>query len=184
VFLSYAFSMATKKRPTRSKLKASEISALYAQLALERPDPRTELDYRDAYTLVVAVALSAQSTDVGVNKATKGLFKAADTPEKMVALGVEGVEKHIKTIGLWRNKAKNVVALSQMLLDQYDGVVPRDRDALTLFRASDAKRQMWSLMKPLANQPLPWTPIFFASQTELALRRAKHPMPLKRFWSG
>jgi endonuclease III len=132
VFLSYAFSMATKKRPTRSKLKASEISALYAQLALERPDPRTELDYRDAYTLVVAVALSAQSTDVGVNKATKGLFKAADTPEKMVALGVEGVEKHIKTIGLWRNKAKNVVALSQMLLDQYDGVVPRDRDALTL----------------------------------------------------
>lgn len=122
--------MATKKT-VRSKLKAAEIAALYEQLAQERPDPRTELDYVDPYTLVVAVALSAQATDVGVNKATKGLFAAADTPEKMVALGVEGVEKHIKTIGLWRNKAKNVIALSQMILDDYGGEVPRNRDALT-----------------------------------------------------
>jgi endonuclease III len=124
--------MAVTKKTPRSKLKVAEIASLYAQLALERPDPRTELDYVDAYTLVVAVALSAQSTDVGVNKATKGLFAAADTPQKMVALGVEGVAQHIKTIGLWRNKAKNVVALSQMLIDDYGGVVPRDRDALTL----------------------------------------------------
>lgn len=124
--------MAIAKKTPRSKLKGAEIASLYAQLARERPDPRTELDYVDAYTLVVAVALSAQSTDVGVNKATKGLFAAADTPQKMVALGVEGVEKHIKTIGLWRNKAKNVVALSQMLIDDHGGVVPRDRDALTL----------------------------------------------------
>lgn len=124
--------MPVAKKPAKSKLKAAEIAALYSQLALERPDPRTELDYVDPYTLVVAVALSAQATDVGVNKATKGLFAAADTPEKMVALGVEGVERHIKTIGLWRNKAKNVVALSQMLIDDHGGVVPRDRDALTL----------------------------------------------------
>jgi endonuclease III len=124
--------MPTARKPPRSKLKAAEIVALYQQLALERPDPKTELDYVDPYTLVVAVALSAQATDVGVNKATKGLFAAANTPAKMVALGVEGVEKHIKTIGLWRNKAKNVVALSQMLLDDYGGVVPADRDALTL----------------------------------------------------
>ncbi len=124
--------MAAPKKTPRSKLKAAEIAALYAQLALERPDPRTELDYVDPYTLVVAVALSAQSTDIGVNKATKGLFAAADTPQKMVALGVAGVEAHIKTIGLWRNKAKNVVALSQMLIDNHDGIVPRDRDALTL----------------------------------------------------
>jgi endonuclease III len=124
--------MAVPKKTPRSKLKVGEIAALYEQLALERPDPRTELDYVDPYTLVVAVALSAQATDVGVNKATKGLFAAANTPAKMVALGVEGVEQHIKTIGLWRNKAKNVVALSQMLLDDYGGEVPRDRDALTL----------------------------------------------------
>ena len=128
----YRCSMALIKKPSRSKLKSTEIAALYAQLALERPDPRTELDYVDPFTLVVAVALSAQATDVGVNKATKGLFAAADTPQKMVALGVFGVEQHIKTIGLWRNKAKNVVALSQMLLDDYGGSVPRDRDALTL----------------------------------------------------
>jgi endonuclease III len=123
--------MAARKKTPRSKLTKAEIAALYQQLALERPDPRTELDYVDPFTLVVAVALSAQATDIGVNKATKGLFAAADTPAKMVALGVEGVERHIKTIGLWRNKAKNVIALSQMLLDDHGGIVPKDRDALT-----------------------------------------------------
>ena len=123
--------MATKAKIVKSKLKAVEIAALYAQLALERPDPRTELDYTDPYTLVVAVALSAQATDVGVNKATKRLFAVADTPEKMVALGEEGVASYIKTIGLWRNKAKNVIALSELLLEKYGGEVPRNREALT-----------------------------------------------------
>jgi endonuclease-3 len=123
--------MATKAKVAKSKLKAAEIAALYAQLAAERPDPRTELDYTDPYTLVVAVALSAQATDVGVNKATKRLFAVADTPEKMVALGEEGVANYIKTIGLWRNKAKNVIALSELLLEKYGGDVPRNRDALT-----------------------------------------------------
>jgi endonuclease III len=120
-----------RKAPTRSKLTKVEIAALYQTLADERPDPRTELDYTDPYTLVVAVALSAQATDVGVNKATKRLFAEASTPAAMVALGEERVAQHIKTIGLWRNKAKNVIALSEMLLDKYDGQVPRDRDALT-----------------------------------------------------
>ena len=123
--------MATKAKVAKSKLKAAEIAVLYAQLAAERPDPRTELDYTDPYTLVVAVALSAQATDVGVNKATKRLFAVADTPEKMVALGEEGVANYIKTIGLWRNKAKNVIALSELLLEKYGGDVPRNRDALT-----------------------------------------------------
>jgi endonuclease-3 len=102
--------MATKAKVAKSKLKAAEIAALYAQLAAERPDPRTELDYTDPYTLVVAVALSAQATDVGVNKATKRLFAVADTPEKMVALGEEGVANYIKTIGLFNAKAANVIA--------------------------------------------------------------------------
>ncbi|MEM7766818.1 MAG: endonuclease III, partial [Pseudomonadota bacterium] len=104
--------------------------ALYAALSAERPDPHTELEFINPYTLVVAVALSAQATDVGVNKATRGLFKAADTPEKMIALGEAGVAQHIKTIGLWRNKAKNVLALSQMLIDDFGGEVPQTRDEL------------------------------------------------------
>lgn len=119
-----------RKRAPRTMPKA-KAEALYAALAADRPDPRTELDYTSPYTLVVAVALSAQATDVGVNKATKGLFAAADTPEKMLALGEAGVAKHIKTIGLWRNKAKNVIALSRMLVDEFDGEVPRTRDELT-----------------------------------------------------
>ena len=110
-----------------TKAKAEE---LYARLAHVRPDPRTELDYRNPYTLLVAVVLSAQATDKGVNRATGPLFQIADTPAKMLKLGEAGVAEHIKTIGLWRNKAKNVIALSQALLDRHDGEVPHDREAL------------------------------------------------------
>lgn len=92
--------------------------------------PKGELEHVNAYTLVVAVALSAQATDAGVNKATRGLFQVADTPEKMLALGLEGVTEHIKTIGLFRQKAKNVIKLSQILVDQYGGQVPNSRAAL------------------------------------------------------
>lgn len=92
--------------------------------------PKGELEHVNAYTLVVAVALSAQATDAGVNKATRGLFQVADTPEKMLALGLEGVTEHIKTIGLFRQKAKNVIKLSQILVDNYGGQVPNSRAAL------------------------------------------------------
>ncbi len=102
----------------------------FKRLRESNPDPVTELHYTDAFTLLVAVALSAQATDVGVNKATEGLFAAAATPQAMVALGVEGVTEHIKTIGLFRQKARNVVALSQRLIDVYDGAVPSSRAAL------------------------------------------------------
>lgn len=103
---------------------------LFRRLAEHRPDPRTELVYKDPYTLVVAVALSAQATDISVNKATRDLFKAADTPAKMVKLGEEGVAGYIRTIGLWRNKAKNVIALSKIILDQHGGKTPRTRAEL------------------------------------------------------
>ena len=115
----------------RSRLTKAEIETLYRALADDRPDPATELEYRDPFTLVVAVALSAQATDVGVNRATRGLFAAADTPEKMVALGEDGIAERIKTIGLWRNKAKNVLALSRILIEEHGGIVPADREALT-----------------------------------------------------
>lgn len=121
-----------RKRKRRSPTLGPEKTAqLYAALAEDRPAPRTELEYSNPYTLVVAVALSAQATDVGVNKATKTLFEIAETPEKMLALGEEGVADHIKTIGLWRNKAKNVIALSQMIVDEFGGEVPQTRDELT-----------------------------------------------------
>ena len=110
-----------------TKAKAEE---LYARLAHVRPDPKTELKYVNAYTLLVAVVLSAQATDKGVNKATAELFKIADTPEKMVALGEEAVGKYIQTIGLWRNKAKNTIALSETLIADHNSEVPNDRAAL------------------------------------------------------
>ena len=95
-----------------------------------QPEPVGELHHTNAFTLVVAVALSAQSTDIGVNKATAKLFQIADTPEKMLALGELAVIEHIKTIGLFRNKARNVIKLCQMLMDQFEGRVPSSRAAL------------------------------------------------------
>jgi endonuclease-3 len=102
----------------------------FVRLAAQLPDPKTELSFSNPFTLLVAVVLSAQATDVGVNRATKGLFAAADTPQKMVALGIDGITRHIRTIGLFNMKAKNVHRLSQLLIDQHDSVVPEDRDAL------------------------------------------------------
>lgn len=112
------------------KMTRDNARILFQRLRDKDPAPQTELYFKDPYTLTVAVALSAQATDEGVNKATKVLFDVADTPEKMVALGVEKLGDYIKTIGLWRNKAKNVIALSQMLLDDFGGEIPQDRDEL------------------------------------------------------
>jgi endonuclease-3 len=106
------------------------ISEMFRRFRDHEPEPKGELDHVNAYTLVVAVALSAQSTDIGVNKATKELFKIADTPEKMVALGLDNVIDHIKTIGLFRQKAKNVMKMSQILVDDYNSIVPSSRAAL------------------------------------------------------
>jgi len=108
----------------------SHIRTLFSRLEAADPAPKTELSYTTPYTLVVAVALSAQATDVSVNKATARLFALADTPQAMVALGLERVTDLIRTIGLFRNKAKNVIALSQILLERHGGEVPLERDAL------------------------------------------------------
>ena len=110
-----------------TRAKAAEIFRRFAAAA---PSPETELRYRNHFTLLVAVVLSAQATDAGVNKATPALFALADTPQKMAALGEEKIARHIRTIGLWRAKAKNVAALSRMLIAEHDGEVPCDRDAL------------------------------------------------------
>jgi endonuclease-3 len=111
-------------------LKKDDIFEFYRRLAEANPDPETELAYGNAYQLLVAVTCSAQSTDVGVNKATQALFEEVKTPAQMVALGLEGLKAHIKTIGLYNNKAKNVIALSEILVRDHNGEVPADRDAL------------------------------------------------------
>lgn len=112
-------------------MKKTHIAEFFARLAAIEPKPETELTYTSRFTLLVAVVLSAQATDKSVNKATPALFKKAGTPAKMAALGAKGIEKYIRTIGLYRNKAKHVAALSQRLLDDHKGRVPKDLDALT-----------------------------------------------------
>jgi endonuclease-3 len=107
-----------------------EVEAFFARLKKMMPDPRTELRYKSAYTLLVAVVLSAQATDKGVNKATEPLFKIADTPAKMVVLGEVKLLDYIKTIGLYRGKAKNVIALSKLLIERHNGEVPHTREEL------------------------------------------------------
>lgn len=107
-----------------------EIHEAFSRFQAAEATPKGELHHTNAYTLTVAVALSAQATDKGVNRATEALFKIADTPQKMLELGEEGLIEHIKTIGLYRNKAKNVIKMSRILVDQYDGEVPSSREAL------------------------------------------------------
>ncbi|MGL4240003.1 MAG: endonuclease III [Beijerinckiaceae bacterium] len=121
---------AAKGRPP-ALLQDADIAAFFRRLHAIEPEPKGELEHVNAYTLLVAVVLSAQATDAGVNKATRALFRIADTPQKMLALGEDKVRDHIKTIGLYKNKAKNVILLSERLLAEKDGVVPADRDYLT-----------------------------------------------------
>lgn len=112
-------------------MNKAQIFDFFSRLAEANPAPRTELEYGNDYQLLVAVVLSAQATDVGVNKATRALFKQVETPAEMVELGEEGLKQHIKTIGIFNAKAKNVIALSEILVRDFGGEVPQDRDILT-----------------------------------------------------
>jgi endonuclease-3 len=111
-------------------MKKADIQTFFTRLRDANPEPKSELKWTNPYTLVVAVSLSAQATDVGVNKATEKLFKIAYTPEKMLKLGLDGLKDHIKTIGLYNTKAKNVMAMSRMLIEEFGGEVPHDRAQL------------------------------------------------------
>ncbi|MDH5188785.1 MAG: endonuclease III [Rhodospirillaceae bacterium] len=111
-------------------MKKADIEKFFSRLREIEPHPKSDLNWTNPFTLLVAVVLSAQSTDVGVNKATKKLFKKIDSPEKMIKLGEAGLKQHIKTIGLYNTKAKNVIKLSQMLVNEHDGQVPRSREDL------------------------------------------------------
>ena len=117
-------------RVRRRAVAPAVVRDIFTRFQAANPEPKGELEYVNPFTLLVAVVLSAQATDVGVNKATRALFAAADTPEKMVALGEDAIRDYVKTIGLFRNKAKNVHALSQLLIEKHGSVVPQDRAAL------------------------------------------------------
>lgn len=121
---------AKKAKRTKSLYAPEEVREMFRRFSVREPEPKGELEHVNAFTLLVAVALSAQATDVGVNKATRALFAIADTPEKMLALGVDGLSEYIKTIGLWRNKAKNVIALSEALIRDHASQVPQTREEL------------------------------------------------------
>ena len=112
------------------KMSKAKIHDFFTRLQAENPEPESDLEYTNPYTLLVAVTLSAQATDAGVNKATKHLFPIADTPQKMLNLGLDGLKEHIKTIGLYNNKAKNVIAMAEILVEQYDGEIPDSRENL------------------------------------------------------
>ena len=124
--------MPTPAPPARlaTRMKREDVGPFLQAIAATRPDAQSELAFTDPYTLLVAVVLSAQATDASVNKATVGLFAAAPDPASMVRLGVDGVGRHIRSIGLWQGKARNVVALSDILLREHAGEVPREREAL------------------------------------------------------
>jgi endonuclease-3 len=124
-------SNAKRRSRPRSLYTPAEVHEIFRRFSIQRPEPKGELAHTNAFTLLVAVVLSAQATDAGVNKATRALFKVADTPEKMLALGEAKLGDYIRTIGLWRNKAKNVMALSEALIRDHGGEVPDDRDKLT-----------------------------------------------------
>lgn len=111
-------------------MEPAAIEEMFRRWAEANPEPKTELEFRNPFTLLVAVVLSAQATDVGVNKATRGLFAAADTPAAMLALGEDAIRHHIRTVGLFNTKAKNVYALCRILVEQHGGEIPRDREAL------------------------------------------------------
>jgi len=122
--------MAAKREKPSPKMKQTDIDAAFEKLAAIMPEPKTELNFVNPYTLLVAVALSAQATDVSVNKATAALFQKVTTPEAMLALGVDALRDHIKTIGLYNTKAKNVIAMAEILIRDHGGMVPEDRDLL------------------------------------------------------
>jgi endonuclease-3 len=122
--------MAAKPEKPSPKMKQTDIDAAFEKLASIMPEPKTELNFVNPYTLLVAVALSAQATDVSVNKATAPLFQKVTTPQAMLALGVDALKEHIKTIGLFNTKAKNVIAMAEMLIRDHGGAVPEDRDML------------------------------------------------------
>lgn len=161
-------------------MQRDQINTMFSRLAAEIPAPATELAYTNPFTLLVAVVLSAQATDVGVNKATKGLFELADTPEAMLALGEDRVRDLIRTIGLYRNKAKNVIALSRILIDEHVGEVPDSREALERLPGVGRKTASVLLNEAFGQPTIAVDTHVFRLANRTGLAPAKTPLAVER----
>ena len=160
-------------------MRKADIEELFRRLAAQRPTPETELHYANPYTLLVAVVLSAQATDVGVNKATGPLFKLADTPEKMLRLGEDRVRDMIRTIGLYRNKAKNVIGLSEQLIDRHGGVVPQTREELEALAGVGRKTANVVLNTAFGAETIAVDTHLFRLANRLTLAKGKTPLEVE-----
>ncbi len=161
-------------------MKKTDVEAFFGRLAAADPDPRGELDFINPYTLLVAVVLSAQATDVGVNKATGPLFAVADTPAKMLALGEAKLRDHIRTIGLYRAKAKNVIGLSRMLIDEFAEIVPRDRESLERLPGVGRKTANVVLNTAFGEPTIAVDTHLFRLGNRTSLARGKTPLDVER----
>ena len=161
-------------------MKRIDIVDFYSRLAAANPHPETELAYGNTYQLLVAVALSAQSTDIGVNKATRLLFQEVHTPAEMVALGEDGLKQHIRTIGLFNTKAKNVIALSEALVAEHGGEVPRDRAALEALPGVGRKTANVVLNTAFGEETFAVDTHIFRVGNRTGLARGKTPLAVER----
>jgi endonuclease-3 len=168
---------AKRRHPRPAPQRVEEI---FSRFLAASPEPKGELEYVNPFTLLVAVVLSAQATDVGVNKATRGLFKVASTPRQMLALGEAGLQERIKTIGLYRNKAKNLIALSQKIVDEHGGEVPRERAALEALPGVGRKTANVVLNTAFGEPTLAVDTHVFRVAHRLALAEGKTPLEVEQ----
>ena len=175
-----AKSPAGKRTAKATAVSPAEVREIFARFAHITPEPKGELESVNVFTLLVAVVLSAQATDAGVNKATRALFAVADSPEKMVALGEDKVRDYIKTIGLFRNKAKNVIALSQKLIAEHGSVVPRNRDQLETLPGVGRKTANVVLNVAFGEPTMAVDTHVFRVANRIGLVKAKTPLETER----
>jgi endonuclease-3 len=161
-------------------MSPEKVTELFARLAAQTPHPQTELFYTTPYTLLVAVILSAQSTDAGVNKATKTLFPLVDSPEKMLAMGIDGLIHHIKTINLYRTKAKNIMAMSQILVDRFEGQIPKTREDLESLPGVGRKTASVVLNVVFQEPTIPVDTHIFRVSNRLGLATGKTPLAVEK----
>lgn len=161
-------------------MSPDKITKMFARLAAQNPHPQTELIYANTYTLLVAVILSAQATDSGVNKATKGLFAVVDNPQKMLDLGLEGLISHIKTIGLYPTKARNIMAMSQILVNRFQGQVPNTREDLETLPGVGRKTASVVLNVAFKEPTIPVDTHIFRVANRLQIAPGKTPLEVEK----
>jgi endonuclease III len=176
---SAAARVATKRKAPARSGQAARVEAIFERFAAAMPEPKGELEYVNNFTLLVAVVLSAQATDVGVNKATRGLFAIADSPQKMLALGEAGLTEKIRTIGLYRTKAKNVIALSRALIADHGGETPNSREALEALPGVGRKTANVVLNIAFGEETLAVDTHVFRVSNRIPIARGKNPLEVE-----